>query len=63
MTKNKKNESHSASDAWTNHKREQLLRMAALPLEKKLEWLEEAQLLAKRLLGSANPKSTSHEQT
>jgi hypothetical protein len=31
---------------WDEHRRCQLRRMAALPISEKLEWLEEAQVLA-----------------
>lgn len=34
---------------WAGHERDQLLRLAKLPLEKKIEWLEEAQRLSDRL--------------
>jgi hypothetical protein len=34
---------------WDAHRRCQLRRMAALPISEKLEWLEEAQVLAEAL--------------
>ena len=38
---------------WEEHKKRQLLRLASLPFEKKLEWLEEAQQLGERLISQA----------
>lgn len=35
---------------WDEHRRKQLARLAKLPFETKLEWLEEAQELGLRLL-------------
>lgn len=34
---------------WDGHERQQLLRLARLPIAEKLRWLEEAQRVARRL--------------
>lgn len=38
---------------WKGHEEAQLRRLACLPLDKKLEWLEQAQRLAARLSAKA----------
>jgi hypothetical protein len=37
------------SRAWAAHEREQLIRLAHLPLAQKLQWLEEADRLVRQL--------------
>ena len=38
---------------WDGHDREQLIRLARLPLPQKLQWLEEAHRLVRQLNGDA----------
>jgi hypothetical protein len=38
---------------WDGHDREQLIRLARLPLAQKLQWLEEAHRLVRQLNGDA----------
>jgi hypothetical protein len=42
---------------WEGHEREQLIRLARLPLAQKLQWLEEAHRLVRQLTGAAVARS------
>jgi len=45
---------------WEEHRLAQLRRMAAWPFAKKLEWLEEAQVLANAILAAR--RAAKHDQ-
>ena len=47
---------------WDGHDREQLIRLARLPLPQKLQWLEEAHRLVRPLNGDA-PSARSADGT
>ncbi|MCH7591945.1 MAG: hypothetical protein IH989_04075 [Planctomycetes bacterium] len=53
MKANTEQSDRSWDSGWEEHKKRQLLRLASLPFEKKLEWLEEAQQLGERLISQA----------
>jgi hypothetical protein len=58
MTKENQHQDDGWDRGWEQHKKRQLRRIARLPMDAKLEWLEEAQKLGEKILSQTKRTST-----